>query len=130
MNSINIGKFIVNKLRNSEELSSYIDETDIAPIFMHEDRTLPYIVFYRNKITPSFMKGGAYEEDIDMFINIYSEDYEESCEIASIVCKLFNNIEDEEYGVSLMRLVSSIELKCFKIACSLHISISSLIKCL
>ena len=106
MNSINIGKFIVNKLRNSEELSSYIDETDIAPIFMNEDRTLPYIVFYRNKITPSFMKGGAYEEDIDMFINIYSEDYEESCEIASIVCKLFNNIEDEEYGVSLMRLVS------------------------
>ena len=87
-NSILIGKLIYERLSSSPELKKYI-ANKIFPLIAEQETTFPYVAFSKDSITPSYTKGGNFEDTVSVQIIVASTDYLESLNIANIVRKIF-----------------------------------------
>lgn len=106
--SIEIGKYIRNKMINSDKLRKYVDNK-IFPMIADEETTFPFIAYSRDTITQDYVKGMGVLDNVEVSIKIVSLDYSESCEIASIVEELFNLKKDENYKIQDSRIIDITE---------------------
>ena len=102
-NSILIGKLIYERLSSNPELKEYVNNK-IFPLIAEQETTFPYIAFSKDSITPSYTKGGNYEDTVSVQIIVASTDYLESLNIANIVRKIF---EYRLYSCDELRITES-----------------------
>lgn len=102
-NSILIGKLIYERLSSNPELKEYVNDK-IFPLIAEQETTFPYIAFSKDSITPSYTKGGNYEDTVSVQIIVASADYLESLNIANIVRKIF---EYRLYSCDELRITES-----------------------
>lgn len=91
-NSILIGKSIYNILSNDEVLKSKLNDR-IFPVVAEEGTVFPFIVYTRTNVTPNFVKGGIYIDSTSIEINIVSNNYIESVELANRVRNIIEGIK-------------------------------------
>lgn len=110
-NSILIGKFIYYILSNDEYIKTKV-ENKISPIIADEDTTFPFIVYNRSGIIPEYTKCGICEDNVTVEINVVSDDYYESCEIANKVRNILESTKKYTYDdmyIDSIKLSSSSE---------------------
>lgn len=102
--SLEIGKYLRKSMVESEELTDIVSPDCIFPLIANEDTPLPYIIYSRENISSEYTKDFLVSEEVGVSIDIFSKDYTESCEIASIVRNIFELHREPEYGVRDCRL--------------------------
>lgn len=95
-NSILINKYIYSKLSNSNELKKYVD-SKIYPLVAENTTTFPFVTYYRDNISPiSFTKDGYCQDEVYFTINIVSDQYTQTLEIANIIRKLMEGLRGDD----------------------------------
>ena len=94
-NSILINKYIYSKLSNSNELKKYVD-SKIYPLVAENTTTFPFVTYYRDNISPiSFTKDGYCQDEVYFTINVVSDHYTQTLEIANIIRKLMEGLRGD-----------------------------------
>lgn len=94
-NSILINKYIYSKLSNSNELKKYVD-SKIYPLVAENTTTFPFVTYYRDNISPiSFTKDGYCQDEVYFTINVVSDQYSQTLEIANIIRKLMEGLRGD-----------------------------------
>lgn len=95
-NSILIGKYISQSLLNDDSLKSYIDNK-VYPLVASENTTYPFIVYWRDNINGNMRtKDGYAEDNVSFTVNIVSNNYTNSIEIANLVRKNIESLRINE----------------------------------
>lgn len=95
-NSILINKYIYSKLSNSNELKKYVDYK-IYPLVAENTTTFPFVTYYRDNISPiSFTKDGYCQDEVYFTINVVSDHYTQTLEIANIIRKLMEGLRGDD----------------------------------
>lgn len=95
-NSILINKYIYSKLSNSNELKKYVD-SKIYPLVAENTTTFPFVTYYRDNISPiSFTKDGYCQDEVYFTINVVSDQYTQTLEIANIIRKLMEGLRGDD----------------------------------
>ena len=95
-NSILINKYIYSKLSNSNELKKYVD-SKIYPLVAENTTTFPFVTYYRDNISPiSFTKDGYCQDEVYFTINVVSDHYTQTLEIANIIRKLMEGLRGDD----------------------------------
>lgn len=95
-NSILINKYIYSKLSSSNELKKYID-SKIYPLVAENTTTFPFVTYYRDNISPiSFTKDGYCQDEVYFTINVVSDHYTQTLEIANIIRKLMEGLRGDD----------------------------------
>ena len=110
MSSILLGKAIYSILTGNTELHEYIDDK-IYPIFAPDEILVPFLVYERRNIVPSYTKDGLLYDEVGITINIVSADYSDGIEIANIVRSALELKSGDYSGVHIYRteLINSSE---------------------
>jgi len=100
-NSILIGTIIKEILSESLELSEYIDDKIFALVAL-EGTTYPFVTYSRTNVYPNEgTKDGWCGDVVSFEIQVESKDYDESCIIANIIRKLFENCDYSNSNLSI-----------------------------
>lgn len=85
-NSILIGKAIYSQLANNSTIASYVG-AKIFPIVAENETTFPFIVYTRENVNGNYgiTKDGHIGDEVQFRIDVVSNSYNESCEIALAV---------------------------------------------
>ena len=85
-NSILIGKAIYNLLKNDNTTHNYVGDK-IFPLVAENETTFPFIAYSRENVNGStgYTKDGCVGDDVQFRVDIVSDSYNESCEIALAV---------------------------------------------
>lgn len=95
-NSILINKYIYSKLSNSNDLKKYVD-SKIYPLVAENTTTFPFVTYYRDNISPiSFTKDGYCQDEVYFTINVVSDHYTQTLEIANIIRKLMEGLRGDD----------------------------------
>lgn len=108
-------------LDNSCVVSSIGD--NIFPLFAPEGTQGDFILYKRDKYSKEYTKMGIYQQKCEVYINIISEDYDRSQELAELIdqtlegtysdpkmtIKLLDSTEDYEDGKYIQVLLFSID---------------------
>lgn len=98
MSGLSISKNIFQILSNDDELKKMVKpiedkngnkKDNIYPIIAEEDAILPYVVYTRTAIRPSYYKVGVAKDDVTFQIQIYGNDYITTVTIAERIRELF-----------------------------------------
>lgn len=82
IDSLNIGVVVYDRLKTIAALKN-----SIYPIIAENGASLPFAVYQRNSITPTFCKDGCYEDYVNLTIKIVSATYHQGINIANDVRK-------------------------------------------
>lgn len=82
--SLLIGKAIYSILTGDTAVSSGVS-TKIYPIFAPDETLVPFIVYERKNINPTYTKDGLLNDDVNVTINVVSDNYSECVSIANNV---------------------------------------------
>lgn len=109
-NTILIWQYVRPLLTECPELQAVMDVNKIFPLVAKEGTTYPFIIYSRDNITPQYTKGiyGGWINTLLLTVNVYSNDYEESVNIANIVRNALENksIENENINIDPIELQS------------------------
>lgn len=85
-NSILIGKAIYSQLSTDNTVKGYVD-AKIFPLVAENDTTFPFIAYTRENVTGSYgyTKDGHIGDEVQFRIDVVSDSYNQSCEIALAV---------------------------------------------
>ena len=83
MSTLQIGKAIYKILSDDDVLKNKVNNK-IYPLIANENTTFPFIVYRRSGISESETKDKLYAEYVDVELNIVTDRYEESIEIAEM----------------------------------------------
>ena len=114
-NTILIWKYLLPQLTENEEFSKYIDEKYIYPIAALEGTPVPYIIYRRDSLVPSYSKYNpgfsGWTNNISISLSVYSDNYNESAYIANLIRDIFENYtyEDEDIKIHPIELTNSLE---------------------
>ena len=81
-----ISKHIYSALTNSAELNNVIGKK-IYPIATKNEVPFPFIVYERDSVTPRYDKSGASITESVVIVNVLSESYTQSIDIAEMVIR-------------------------------------------
>lgn len=109
-NSINIWKYIRPYLVNNEDLQALMDTKNILPLVVNEQTPYPFIVYRRESITVRYTKpiAGAFDNRVSISLDVYSNDYEESCTIANVVRNILEQlrIKNDEIVINELEVLN------------------------
>lgn len=95
-NSILINKYIYAKLSNSKELEKYV-QNKIYPLVAENTTTFPFVTYYRDGINPiEFTKDGYCQDEVYFTINVVSDKYPDTLDIANIIRKLMEGLRGDD----------------------------------
>ena len=110
-NSLLIGKLIYQTLSNDEAIAQYVGE-NIWPVVAPYEVKNPYIVFLRtNDYSSAYSKDGYVGDTVGFQVNVFSDKYIDSVEIANLVRNSFegHKISNDELEVSQIRMTNATE---------------------
>lgn len=91
MSSIKIGKLIHSALLSDTYTYSYVNNR-IFPLVVDDGTQYPFIYYSRMNVYPeNGDKDGWCDDKVQFQINVESDDYDESCQIADYVRDIFEN---------------------------------------
>lgn len=84
-NSLKIGQYILEVLKDNEELMSLLGEGKIWPITARQDTLLPYITYTRDASNIEYTKITGHDNTIIFTYRVFSEDYDEGLNIVNLL---------------------------------------------
>lgn len=111
-NSINIWKYIRPYLTQNADLQALMDTKNILPLVVNENTPYPFIVYRRDSINVIYTKTiGAFDNRVSISLDVYSNDYEESCNVANVVRNILEQlkISNDEIVINEMEVVNVYE---------------------
>lgn len=84
-NSLKIGQYILEVLKDNEELISLLGEDKIWPIVARQDTLLPYITYTRDASNIQYTKITGHDNSISFTYRVFSEDYDEGLNIVNLL---------------------------------------------
>lgn len=111
-NSINIWKYIRPYLTQNADLQALMDTKNILPLVVNENTPYPFIVYRRDSINVIYTKTiGAFDNRVSISLDVYSNDYEESCNVLNVVRNILEQlkISNEEIVINEMEVVNVYE---------------------
>lgn len=111
-NSINIWKYIRPYLTQNADLQALMDTKNILPLVVNENTPYPFIVYRRDSINVIYTKTiGAFDNRVSISLDVYSNDYEESCTVLNVVRNILEQlkISNEEIVINEMEVVNVYE---------------------
>lgn len=111
-NSINIWKYIRPYLTQNADLQALMDTKNILPLVVNENTPYPFIVYRRDSINVIYTKTiGAFDNRVSISLDVYSNDYEESCNVANVVRNILEQlkISNEEIVINELEVVNVYE---------------------
>lgn len=85
INTLNIGKYVYNTLKNNADLVELLGGKKIYPLVADNNVKYPFIIYKRLNLTSNGCKDGIYEDNVIVEVNIVSDKYDKSIEIANKV---------------------------------------------
>ena len=110
-NGLLIGKLIFQTLSNDSAITAYVGDK-IYPVVAPYEVTNPYIVFLRmNDYGTGYSKDGVWGDTISFQVNVFSDKYIDSVDIANLVRKSFegHKISNAELAISNIFLTGASE---------------------
>ena len=110
-NSLLIGKLIYQTLSNDAGITQYVGD-NIWPVVAPYEVQNPYIVFLRtNDYSTAYSKDGYVGDTVSFQINVFSDKYIDSVEIANLVRNSFEGhiISNNELEISSIRMTNATE---------------------
>ena len=111
-NSINIWKYIRPYLTQNADLQALMDTKNILPLVVNENTPYPFIVYRRDSINVIYTKTiGAFDNRVSISLDVYSNDYEESCTVLNVVRNILEQlkISNEEIVINEIEVVNVYE---------------------
>lgn len=111
-NSINIWKYIRPYLTQNADLQALMDTKNILPLVVNENTPYPFIVYRRDSINVIYTKTiGAFDNRVSISLDVYSNDYEESCNVANVVRNILEQlkISNDEIVINELEVVNVYE---------------------
>ena len=100
-NSLKTGYYIVEAIKDNDELIEMIGEDKIWPLAALESTTFPYIIYSRDQIAVQYTKCCNHDNQVVITFRVYSNDYLQALEIANQLRNLLEHkqlvIKDEIY---------------------------------
>ena len=84
-NSLKIGQYILEVLKDNEELISLLGEDKIWPIVARQDTLLPYRTYTRDASNIQYTKITGHDNSISFTYRVFSEDYDEGLNIVNLL---------------------------------------------
>lgn len=84
-NSLKIGQYILEVLKDNKELMSLLGEGKIWPIVARQDTLLPYITYTRDASNIEYTKITGHDNTIIFTYRVFSEDYDEGLNIVNLL---------------------------------------------
>lgn len=84
-NSLKIGQYILEVLKDNEELMLLLGENKIWPIVARQDTLLPYITYTRDASNIQYTKITGHDNTISFTYRVFSEDYDEGLNIINLL---------------------------------------------
>lgn len=84
-NSLKIGQYILEVLKDNEELMSLLGNGKIWPIVARQDTLLPYITYTRDASNIEYTKITGHDNTIIFTYRVFSEDYDEGLNIVNLL---------------------------------------------
>lgn len=110
-NALLIGKLIYQNMANDAAIVEYVGDK-IWPVVAPYEVTNPYIVFTRtNDYSSAYTKDGIVGDTITFQINVFSDKYVDSVEIANLVRNSFegHKISNTELAICNIRMTNASE---------------------
>lgn len=112
-NSISIWRYIRPYLKNNPDLQAVMNTNNILPLTMNENTPYPWVIFQRDGISVNYTKPikGGFDNRVSFSINVYSNDYDESIDIANIIRNILEQlvIKTDEIIINEIEVVSIYE---------------------
>lgn len=112
-NSISIWRYIRPYLKNNPDLQAVMNTNNILPLTMNENTPYPWVIFQRDNISVTYTKPikGGFDNRVSFSINVYSNDYDESIDIANIIRNILEQlvIKTDEIIINEIEVVSIYE---------------------
>ena len=83
--SLKIGQYILEVLKDNEELMTLLGENKIWPIVARQDTLLPYITYTRDASNIQYTKITGHDNSISFTYRVFSEDYDEGLNIVNLL---------------------------------------------
>ena len=84
-NSLKIGQYILEVLKDNEELMTLLGEYKIWPIVARQDTLLTYITYTRDASNIQYTKITGHDNSISFTYRVFSEDYDEGLNIVNLL---------------------------------------------
>ena len=84
-NSLKIGQYILEVLKDNKELMSLLGENKIWPIVARQDTLLPYITYTRDASNIQYAKITGHDNSILFTYRVFSEDYDKGLNIVNLL---------------------------------------------
>lgn len=109
-NSILINKYVYQRLSNSTKLKEILG-SKIYPLVAENTTTYPFITYFRDGILPiNFTKDGYCQDEVYFTINVVSNNYTQTLEIAHHVRYIIEHWKVEENDCTIYDIrLSSID---------------------
>ena len=112
-NSLKAGYYLVEALKDNEELVALLGEDKIWPLAAIDATAFPFVLYSRDQVSVQYTKCCNHDNQVVITFRVYSKDYLQGLNIANKIRDLLEHkklIITDEIQINEMKIVSVSEM--------------------